>query len=380
MALVQKQFGELITFTRSSAGGRFNSAGVFEMIPANQPRFDYDPITRQLRGLLTEEASTNLLLRSSEFSHTVWVATSSGTGVIPSVVQGSHASPDGGINACSLKLVVSAPSDVSSLSQNFLTTTGVSYTTSLWIKAKEEKDVGKQIVLRNTTGFKLITLGREFAREDRNEVANSASNFLRLSLIPSLGTSTDEVECVVWGAQAEAKAFPTTYIPTLASQVTRTPDMPIVNSLSPWWNPQSGTMFVDYTPGPIGLGSTNVGVYMSSTDPAENLLVLRDGPGKGNIHGLVSLNRNDTQVSIVGARNLPLGTNLRVAFSFGAGSTGVSVNGAKVVKSNGITMPTPTRMGIGIATSTQQLSNGHVRAVRYYPRQLTDAELEALTK
>lgn len=65
MALVQKQFSDLITFTRSSAGGRFNDRGLFEMVPANQPRFDYDPVTRQPLGLLIEESRSNLIINSN---------------------------------------------------------------------------------------------------------------------------------------------------------------------------------------------------------------------------------------------------------------------------------------------------------------------------
>jgi len=57
-----------ITFTRASTATYFDSAGVMQTAATNAPRWDYDPATLQLRGLLIEEARTNLLLNSATLS------------------------------------------------------------------------------------------------------------------------------------------------------------------------------------------------------------------------------------------------------------------------------------------------------------------------
>ncbi|ARK13052.1 hypothetical protein A6C57_23435 [Fibrella sp. ES10-3-2-2] len=54
-----------MTFVRSGAATRVNASGVVETVAANTPRFDYDPATLQLRGLLIEETRTNVLLQSA---------------------------------------------------------------------------------------------------------------------------------------------------------------------------------------------------------------------------------------------------------------------------------------------------------------------------
>jgi hypothetical protein len=54
-----------VTFTRASVGWFFNSAGVLTSAAINAPRFDYDPVTLVPRGLLIEEARTNLFLNSA---------------------------------------------------------------------------------------------------------------------------------------------------------------------------------------------------------------------------------------------------------------------------------------------------------------------------
>jgi hypothetical protein len=54
-----------LTFTRASAAWAFNSSGVLTSHAINAPRFDYDPVTLVPRGLLIEEARTNLFLNSA---------------------------------------------------------------------------------------------------------------------------------------------------------------------------------------------------------------------------------------------------------------------------------------------------------------------------
>ena len=58
---VVKNFPDVVAFIRSTSAGRWSDKGVYEMVPANTPRFDYDPLTKALRGLLLEEQSTNMV-------------------------------------------------------------------------------------------------------------------------------------------------------------------------------------------------------------------------------------------------------------------------------------------------------------------------------
>jgi hypothetical protein len=53
-----------ITFARSSAATVIDSSGVMQSAAVNAPRFDYDPVTLQPRGLLLEETRSNVLLNS----------------------------------------------------------------------------------------------------------------------------------------------------------------------------------------------------------------------------------------------------------------------------------------------------------------------------
>ena len=58
-----------VTFTRAStATTYFDSTGTMQTAAANAPRWDYDPVTLALNGLLIEEARTNVLLNSATLS------------------------------------------------------------------------------------------------------------------------------------------------------------------------------------------------------------------------------------------------------------------------------------------------------------------------
>jgi hypothetical protein len=54
-----------VTFTRASTARAYNSSGVLTSYTTDTPRFDYDPVTLAPKGLLIEEARTNLFLNSA---------------------------------------------------------------------------------------------------------------------------------------------------------------------------------------------------------------------------------------------------------------------------------------------------------------------------
>lgn len=54
-----------ITFTRASTATYFDVTGTMQTAVSGAPRWDYDPVTHALRGLLIEDARVNVLLNSA---------------------------------------------------------------------------------------------------------------------------------------------------------------------------------------------------------------------------------------------------------------------------------------------------------------------------
>ena len=63
---------ERITFTRGSIGTFVNKNGLIETAAANTPRFDYDQITGECKGLLIEESRSNSWTYSGQNVTTGW--------------------------------------------------------------------------------------------------------------------------------------------------------------------------------------------------------------------------------------------------------------------------------------------------------------------
>lgn len=61
-----------IECTRASAATCFGPDGKLRVVPANTPRIDYDPVTGKCLGLLVEEARTNLFTYSADITNAVW--------------------------------------------------------------------------------------------------------------------------------------------------------------------------------------------------------------------------------------------------------------------------------------------------------------------
>ncbi len=81
--------GAYPTFTRAGATAtRVNSSGLIVSVAADTPRFDYDPVTLAIKGVLIEEARQNLVLPSENFTHANWLGA-----VVP--VADQTTAPDG---------------------------------------------------------------------------------------------------------------------------------------------------------------------------------------------------------------------------------------------------------------------------------------------
>jgi hypothetical protein len=121
-------YADLITFTRASTGTYLDSDGLLKTATTNTPRIEYD-INGNRKGLLIEEARTNLLPYSGDFANAAWVKSNMplGAGVT---------APDGTTN--STKLIPNTVSAEHYIQDNLTAATGT-FTDSVFAKADELK-------------------------------------------------------------------------------------------------------------------------------------------------------------------------------------------------------------------------------------------------
>jgi hypothetical protein len=240
MTIANATFSEIITFERLSAGTFVGSNGVLQSAANNIPRFDYNPTTLAAQGFLIEEARTNLVTYSEQFDNAAWTKT--GSSITPDAIT----APDGALSAD--RLVENTANSIHSMSQSFSATTGTAVTLSVYVKSTERFAVlgfGPNATFGGSgaTGFFNISSGtvQNTAGPVTALITAAGNGWYRCSITSTptaTGTATASVGLSLtgvaqtytgdgtsglhfWGAQLEAGAFPTSYIPTTPTFVSR---------------------------------------------------------------------------------------------------------------------------------------------------------------
>jgi hypothetical protein len=381
-----------ITFSRGSSGTRFNSSGVLESISSNNPRFDYDPVTLAPKGLLIEEQRTNLMTYSEQFDNAAWAKGNS------SVSANTITSPDGTIDGD--KLVENTSNSTHTVDQTFSFTSGTAYTASVYVKAGERPTIQMVIVgtafNESRTWFNLSTLtatttsgsvtssfitpvGNGWYRVGVTQSAiatNTANISFRIwngSTALYTGDGTSGV--YLWGAQLEAGAFATSYIPTTTAQVTRSADVASITgaNFSSWYNATEGTLYGEASTYDVSTGRTSFAVTDGSTSNRIHL------NASTSVKVFIA-NGGATQLtqaipSVTYTNNTFSKTALAYANNDGNGAA----NGTIATNDTSLSVPTVNQAQIGALTSTNSILNGTIKKVAYYPARLSNVQLQALT-
>lgn len=235
-----KRLDSRVALSRASGGGRYNSLGKYEWLGNDVPRFDYDPITKVVKGLLIEEQRTNLLRYSEQFDNAAWLTNEAAIRANVGVAPDGTLSADGFIPSTVAANHFVRPSTLISVAP------GVVWTATCFFKAAGH--TGARITFEGTGWVGAVQPAASFSLEDGVVSRTSASaqfaaitpagdGWYRCSLTAT-ATSTfitrvgiwvpnpDGSNAVfagdgtsgiyIWGAQLEQGSFPTSYIPTKA--------------------------------------------------------------------------------------------------------------------------------------------------------------------
>ena len=275
------------------------------------PAIDYDPVTLACKGLLIEEARTNLVLNSA------------------------------------------------TLSTQSVTVAAVAHTLTFY-------GTGTVTLSGVSTAGPLVGTG-------------AYPNRVSLTFTPTAGSLTLTVSGSVTSAQLEAGSFATSYIPTVASQVTRAADVAVMtgSNFSSWYNQTEGTFVVQFASNSPLTAAESV-----AANRYPNLIAVDDGASDTflQIYGV------GAEVYVGGTYNnigtIPAGTN-KIAFTATttAAQALTSLNGAAAVSRTGALPGTATKFAIGSApgSGAGQFFNGCIRRITYYPVKLPSATLVALS-
>lgn len=372
-----------VAFTRINTATYTDLAGIVRIAAAGVPRWDYDPNTLALKGLLIEEPRTNMFLWSSTPTSSSWAKWSVGTGTAPVVTANQTTAPDGTLTAASIVYpAVSGAGNASAIYQNPTMTAAV-YTVSFYLKGAVG---GEQLYLiANGAGFQStrITLTTSWQRFTFTPTTLTASTWfweLGADMRDGTQTATPAQTIYMWGAQLELGAYASSYIPTTTAALARPLDI-VTLPIGSWFNPATGSLAGDYI---VPYAS----VYILASIPVvadlndgtiNNCITLRLGPpATVNNFPVIAGSAGTTGITIANGWHGANTINQAALTYDGPGLVGmVAANGA--VASNAITGLPPgiTRLSLGQGRATEL--GGTLRRVRYWPRVLAPTELVVTT-
>jgi len=360
------------TFSRALAAYAEDIEGKLTLFPAGSPR-----VTN--KGVLIEEARTNVLLRSQEFDNATWSKTNA------TVSADTATAPDGSTTAD--KLIASAGSAQHYVSQTvaglsageartisvYAKFAGVQYLAIYMSQGPTQAWFDLQAgTVSNVTGSATITpLGNGWYRcTVTSASAPGASDTYELHTAGTAGSFTHTGDGVggvfIWGGQLERQAaFATSLIQTTSVAVTRPAD---VFSLA-HTVPSAGAVLAIATPSPTNVGSprivgANSGAvtYLYQTSVAANNF--------GTYNGSTTVIRSgNAAVGSVSAGVSWDGTNRSVTYNGGtpATSTGSISNGSVA------------SIFVGSDNGVNQFWNTYIQRILIAAQAMSDAELQAAT-
>ena len=357
---------------------------------ANVARFDHDPITNESLGLLIEEQRTNLLTYSEDFGNAGWTK-----GEV-TVNANQVVAPDGTLTGD--KLVENTNNTIHFVQRSAVsgTTLGSTYAWSFYVKQAGRNfihageastpngiyfDIENGIVGTASSGYsgQIESLGNDWFRCKIifTSTATSRGIFITTAIADGNRTYTGDgySGIYIWGAQLEAGAFPTSYIPTVASQVTRSADSASMTgaNFSSWYRNAGGSVYSETA---VFGTATGVGVtYPWSirndspvTFPASLYLVSTTGyqPVAYANAGFIY---NPTFTVIANAY-------AKTGMTFANNNYISTVNGGTVNTSTTIILPTVLPNYLSFSTFVSKM---YIKKFAYYPTAFNSAELIEMT-
>jgi hypothetical protein len=352
---------------------------------ANLPRLDYSG-GATCPKLLLEPQRVNLAQFSESFNNAYWTQNAT-------VTANSTISPSGYQDADTLTDASNSYLDVR---RSFTITASTAYTFSTFVKKTTGTltnyagigfsgggGVETGYAIFNTTtgvvnladiagGFVLSAKSTSYGDYYRFEMTFTTGQTSLLVLIyPALSqngttlSSDAQGSNVFWGAQLEAGAYATSYIPTLGAAVTRGADAASKTGISSLIGQTEGTLFLDFV--------------AQTTTTAQSHIWLGAAGSEIGVYGPSSfVFYSSGGVSINGGAFVT-GQRYKIAFGYKANDYVVYVNGVQKGTDTSATVPAMSALYINSYSDFTETQKRDVNQVLLFPTRLSNADLAALT-
>jgi hypothetical protein len=236
-----------ITYTRNSPATYVGSSGTIKLVSNNTPRFEYDPVTLDSKGLLIEEDRINLFAYTRDIWNNNWAKRNVSNTVTH---MNSITAPDGTLTGTLMYDGAAATGQYIRLDTDNVMANGIIYTSSAFVKKKNSSVVVNNIYTKDPTVANnvyaelnfdtgVVTLEVNGTVTDASAGATQhADGWWRFFVTANSGIGTGagistniapdgftsgsgNNSMYLWGMQFEAGAFPTSYMPSVETFTSR---------------------------------------------------------------------------------------------------------------------------------------------------------------
>lgn len=384
-------------FTRSTTATRENSSGNIESVAANLPRIDYLGGTGHI---LLEPQSTNTATYSNDFTQGDLFNGSNNPSLAGSVLSANQSTAPDGTNTAQ-KLTDNNDSGTGSIVLNYnstIFTIGEASTVSIFVKKDTVRYFRIAIANLDTSQATSFDLDTGLVNDGTGVMTDYGDGWYRCSVTTT--TTTDLVGAVsfsisensdrgggnlrngtkstfLWGLQAEEQSFPTSYIPTSGTTVTRNADVCDNSGSSDLINSTEGVLYAE--------------IAALADDGSFREIALSDGTANNRVELRFTDNSNEIQVvvrAIDGAVQHARQTSAytitsfnKIAFKYKLNDFAFWINGVEVATGTGgntFSSNTLTELAFDNGNGDSGFY-GKTKCVAVFKEALTDAELTALT-
>lgn len=380
-----------ILYTRSGLATYVGKDGYIEYADINQPRFNYSTTsTGTCLGLLIEESRTNYFTNATKCNVSYNIANT--------VITPNYGIAPDGTNTSYRVQGVSSGNVFNFSGASIANTSGTIYTSSIFIKPKSASGsitiyAGDGTSTGGTSFAITIAASGAITINGLGKVEQYGRGWFRIMLpytatlnsaSPNLtfsGTGLNNCDIELWGRQHEIGGFATSFIPSGVSAETRGADNASMSgqNFSSWYRPDQGTLYLeaDMTVDcsvvnsyrwPVSInasGSRRYGFYKQPYLTSFNTKVLSSD----------SISRYEPQIG-----NIVTGTYFKAVLGLQAGSSFASMTtGTSFSFTSSNTLIPSSDSNQMLIGNGDIIWVGHIRRIIYYPKRLTNAEIQTLS-
>lgn len=369
-------------FKTADFSGSITNISVIEIQENGVPRLDY---TNGTASILIENASTNLLPYSEDFSNSAWSKLNA------SVVSNNSISPDGTLNAN--KIIDDSTNGVHRIQDGVVTNSTGNYTYSIFLKkgtlttayfqvfnsstaSTANVDLENGTITSGGVGFnqKIEDYGNDWYRCSISFTSTNTATTVYLYTKQSAAYVGTGEYLYAWGAQLEEGSYPTSYILTSGTAVTRAAETLNNAGNSDLFNDNAGTLYCEIA-------------ALTETDSRRDISI-SNGTANNSVrisfHSVTNTIRAQIRagnVLVVSLAYVVTDTKdfHKVAFSYGSVRARLFIDGVQVNLDTSVTLPTGLNTLDFNAGGDSGPFYGKCKTVAVFKEALSESEMACLT-